>query len=86
MLRMEPIENPGTIGVVERYHAPVRADYNTILEYIVRTATEEECLRMAVFSVTSTVRSECLCPVSLEFGAMPQPPGNLPLRLRYNGK
>lgn len=48
-----PIENPGSIGVVERYHTPLRRAYATIREtFERRDATNEEYLHMVVYATT----------------------------------
>lgn len=69
-----PIETPGSIGIVERYHAPLRRSFTKIRESLDRTkATDEECLKMAVFAVNSTMGPEGLIPMLLVFGAIPRP-------------
>lgn len=65
-----PNENPSTIGVVERYHAPLREVYNWIGSDLDRTKTDSECLKMAVFSINSTFGPEGLCPILLVLGAI----------------
>lgn len=69
-----PIENPGSIGIVERYHAPLRRAYQKIWKSLDRAeASDVECLKMAVYANNSTIGSEGLCPILLVYGALPRP-------------
>lgn len=69
-----PIENPGTIGLVERYHAPLRRAFDTIRATFTRAeASDDECLHMAVYANNVTIGPEGLCPMLLVFGALPKP-------------
>lgn len=77
-LREAPIESPGAIGVVERYHAPLRGIYEKIRKEMARDHTDVECLKMAVFSINATVGPEGLCPMLLVFGVIPRPARSTP--------
>lgn len=69
-----PVETPGAIGLVERYHSPLRKAYEKIRASLTREkATDADCLRMAVFANNSTIGPEGLCPMMLVFGAVPRP-------------
>lgn len=46
-LKEAPVENPGTIGVFERYYAPLRSSYTKIRTDMDKTTSDSECLRMA---------------------------------------
>lgn len=48
-MRQAPIENPGTIGVVERYYAPLRRALNCVREEMGNEVGDLEFLRMSVF-------------------------------------
>lgn len=72
-LHEAPVENPGTIGTVERYHAPLRSAYNKIRMELSKETSDIECLRMAVFAVNSTMGPAGLCPILLVFGVIPRP-------------
>lgn len=72
-LEEAPIETPGAIGTVERYHAPLRLAFEKIRRDLGRDVADHECLRMAVFAVNSTIGPEGLCPILLVFGAIPRP-------------
>lgn len=48
-LKEEPIENPGSIDKIERYHAPLRAAYEKIRSDNDKQSTGSECLKMDVF-------------------------------------
>lgn len=50
-LKEAPIENPGTMGIVERYHAPLRAAFEKIRASMDRETTDSECLQMAVYAI-----------------------------------
>ena len=73
-LEEAPIETPGAIGVVERYHAPLRSAYTKIRQTLSKGDTNDhECLKMAVYANNSTMGPEGLCPMLLVFGALPRP-------------
>lgn len=63
-----PIETPGAIGTVERYHAPLRAAFESVEEDLRKRESRDHNLRPAVFTVNSTVSPEGLCPALLYFG------------------
>lgn len=64
-LRESPIETTGSIGVVERYHNPLRASFAKI--------NTDDCLSMEIFYVNNTVGTEVQCPTLLFFGSIPCP-------------
>lgn len=69
-----PIETPGAIGLVERYHAPLRSSYRKIRSSMSnQEASDNECLRMATYAINSTMGTEGLVPILLVFGALPRP-------------
>ena len=72
-IREAPIETPGSIGIVERYHTPLRRAYLTIRESFDKTTTNDDCLLMATFSVNNVIGPEGLCPMLLVYGALPRP-------------
>lgn len=50
------IETPGSIGTVERYHAPLRCAYNQLrLTVDTLDTSDAECLHMNVYAVYSTI-------------------------------
>lgn len=74
MLEEAPIETPGAIGVVERFHVPLRCAYNKLGQSLSKVDTSyAECLKMAVHAKNSTMQPEGLCPMFLFFGALPIP-------------
>lgn len=73
ILEGEPIETPGCIGTVERYHAPLRAAFVKIRAEVDGSTPHHECLRMAVFEVNSTVGPEGLCPILMVFDYIRRP-------------
>lgn len=69
-----PIETPGSIGIVERYHAPLRMAFTKLREDLRKDeATDDECLQLAVYACNATMGPEGLCPMLLVFGALPRP-------------
>ena len=72
-IREAPIETPGAIGIVERYHAPLRRAYNTLRDTLDKTISNNDCLLMATFAVNSVTGPEGLCPMLLVYGAIPRP-------------
>lgn len=78
-LEEAPIESPGSIGIVERYHAPLRRAYKTLRESLNKEDTSDaDCLRMAVYASNATMGPEGLCPMLLVFGALPRPARKTP--------
>lgn len=73
-----PIESPGSISHVERYHAPLRASYLKIRQSLPRSETDAECLQLAVKSCNDVMGPEGLCPTLLVFGAIPRPARKTP--------
>lgn len=64
------IENPETIGVVEFYHAPLRAAYEKIRTELNKDVSDVECSKMAVYAINCTTGPEGLRPMLLGFGAI----------------
>ena len=74
ILEEAPIENPGSIGVVERYHAPLKKAYLKLRQTLQKGDTSDaECLQMAVYAANATIGPEGLCPMLLVFVAFPRP-------------
>lgn len=72
-LEEAPVESPGTISIVERYHEPLRAAYLKVRQSLTRNeASDNECLKLAVHGVNSTMGPEGLVPMMLVFGGPPQ--------------
>lgn len=68
------IETPGSIGIAERYHSPLRSSYKKIRETLQREeATNDECLHMATYVAHYTMGPEGLCPMLFVFGSLPRP-------------
>lgn len=72
------IEYTGTLGMVERYHVPLRAAYQRIRDDLGKDHSNSDCRRMALFSVSSTMGLEGLCPLRLLSGAIPRPARGTP--------
>ena len=78
-IRRSPIENPGTIGVVERYHAPLKKAYLKLRQTLQKNDTNDaECLQMAVYAANATIGPKVVCPMLLVFGALPRPARHMP--------
>ena len=74
-----PIESPGSIGIVERYHAPLRSAYVKLRQTLSKgDVRDDECLRMAVYATNCTMGPEGLVPMLLVFGALPRPARTTP--------
>lgn len=63
----------GSIGMVKRYHAPLKVAYIKIREQVDRGTTDSDCLRMELFSVNSTTGTEGICTMILLIGEIPRP-------------
>lgn len=73
-----PIESPVTIGVVERYHAPLRAALERIKAYYGEKLPDKECLRMSVYAINATVGPEGIFQMLLVYGIMRRPARTTP--------
>ena len=69
--KIVPVEAHHSIGMVERYHGPLRRAYNIISEEV-QGITKEEALQMAVKAVNDTSGPEGLIPTLLVFGTYPR--------------
>ncbi|KAF1990555.1 hypothetical protein K402DRAFT_303635, partial [Aulographum hederae CBS 113979] len=68
-----PIEAAHAIGLVERYHAPLRRAYQIISsELHDQNISRDTCLQMAVKAVNDTAGYDGLIPTLLVFGAFPR--------------
>lgn len=73
-----PIESLESIGMFERYHAPLRLAYSRIQMDCDRHVSDQECLELAVFAINCTVEPACLCPILLVYRAVPRPERTTP--------
>lgn len=65
-LEEAPIENTGSIGTVERYHAPFRKAYLKFRQTLPKgNKKDAECLQMAVYADIAAIVPEGLCPLLL---------------------
>ena len=69
-----PVESHGTVGMVEKYHTPLRRDWNVIeMDIPARNETERSAnLQTAVKAVNDSAGPNGLVPTLLVFGAMPR--------------
>ena len=70
-----PVEAHQSIGIVERYHAPLRRAYSVISEELKGTGTgvtRDMVLQMAIKAVNDTAGPDGLIPTLLVFGAYPR--------------
>lgn len=67
-----PIETPGTIGTITKYHAPLRIAYENIRDVFGRITNVQNCLQMAIFTIRCTVRPKDLCSTLPVFGEPPR--------------
>lgn len=69
-----PIENSGSIGVVEWYQEPLSCAYTKLYQSLHKgETTYAKFLKMAVYSNDATVGPEGLCPMILVFGEITRP-------------
>ena len=70
----DPVESHGTVGMVERYHAPLRRAWNVIeLDIPARNETQRSAnLQASVKAVNDSAGPNGLVPILLIFGAMPR--------------
>ncbi|KAI0996514.1 hypothetical protein K3495_g11667 [Podosphaera aphanis] len=68
-----PVESPQSIGLVERYHTPLRRAYSIITDELKgQPCTAEIRLQMAVKAVNDTAGYDGLVPTLLVFGTYPR--------------
>lgn len=70
-LEHAPTEAHHKIGIVERYHEPLRRAYQTI-RHDLPTMSQDLVLQMAVKAINDTVGPDALVPTLLVFGAFPK--------------
>lgn len=64
MIYEAPTECPGSIGIIKRYHAPLRCTYIKIINNLGDDIqTYAECLHMDVYVANATMEPEGLCPM-----------------------
>lgn len=73
-----PIDMPRKIYGVERYHAPLRTAYTKLRAHLDCSSSDSDCLKIPVFSVNNTVRTEGLSLLLLVYGAIPRPSHSTP--------
>ena len=66
-----PVESHNSIGMVERYHGPLRRAYQIIMTEIPEI-NKEMALQMAFKAINDTAGPEGLVPTLLVFGAYPR--------------
>lgn len=66
-LKEVPIETLGSVGDVERYHAPLRSSYDKIRQEVDKFQSNEECLLLEFYPKNSTIVPKGLCLISLFF-------------------
>ncbi|KAI0994211.1 hypothetical protein K3495_g13971 [Podosphaera aphanis] len=68
-----PVESPQSIGLMERYHTPLRRAYSIITDELKgQPSTAEIRLQMAVKAVNDTAGYDGLVPTLLVFGTYPR--------------
>lgn len=72
-LKETPLESTGSIGTVERYHAPLRTAFEIIRMEMGREVSYVQCLKMEVFATNRNVGPEGLCPMPSLFGKFSYP-------------
>lgn len=69
--KVVPVEAHNSIGIVERYHGPLRRAYSIISEELPDLA-KDTALQMAFKAINDTVGPDGLVPTLLVFGAYPR--------------
>jgi hypothetical protein len=67
-----PVEAAHSIGLVERYHAPIRRAFSVIMEELGAGTNKFIALQMAVKAVNDTAGPDGLVPTLLVFGSYPR--------------
>ena len=66
-----PVEAYNSIGLIERYHVPLRRAYSILLKEL-PDLPKEERLQMAIKAVNNTAGPDGIMPMLLVFGAFPR--------------
>lgn len=72
-MKEAPVESEGTIGVVECYHAPLKAAFERIKTYHGNKMSDKACLKMSIYAVNATVGPDGFCPMFLVYGTVLRP-------------
>ena len=67
-----PVEAHNSIGMVERYHAPLRRVFEILYAELSGTTSKEAILQMAFKAINDTVGPEGIVPTLLVFGDYPR--------------
>lgn len=67
------IETDGTSGTIEMYYSPLRPEFLQIRTELNRDASHENCLKLAVLSISAKSFPEDLFAMLLVFCVMPWP-------------
>lgn len=79
ILQETPIENPGSIGIVEIFHAPLRISFNKLIESLPKgDLNDADCLKRETYTTISTVGTDVLCQKILVFGTILRPTKTVP--------
>jgi hypothetical protein len=70
-VKIVPVETHNSIGIVERYHSPVRRAYN-IISTEIQDIGKDMALQMAFKAVNDTAGPDGLVPTLLVYGALPR--------------
>jgi len=70
-IKIVPVEAHNSIGIVERYHGPIRRAY-TIITTEIRDIDKDMALQMAFKAVNDSAGPDGLVPTLLVYGAYPR--------------
>jgi len=70
-VKIVPVKAHNSIGIVERYHGPVRRAYS-IISTEIQDIDKEMVLQMAFKAVNDTAGPDGLVPTLLVYGALPR--------------
>lgn len=87
ILEEAPIDNPGFIVIVERYHAPLRSNFDKLRQSLSKgEVSETYCLKISTYATNSTICPEGLCPMMLVLEPYHDQQGHHHRRPNSNGR
>jgi hypothetical protein len=70
-VKIVPVEAHNSVGIVERYHSPIRRAY-LIITAEINGINKDTALQMAFKAINDSARPDGIVPTLLVYGALPQ--------------
>jgi hypothetical protein len=70
-IKIVPVEAHNSVGIIERYHGPIRRAY-LIITAEINGINKDTTLQMAFKAINNSARPDGIIPTLLVYGALPQ--------------